>query len=308
MTPKQLSQFLSVCRTGSMSAAAQQLNIAQPALSKQIGPLEHELGVSLFQRHSRGVTLTKPGARLREEAAEFIRRMENIKLSIREEENEISGSVEIGVISSLAPTIAAELYPRIERDFPNISLKIVDHTSSRAIEALNNQDVDLSIVPYSAKDLANAESLPLFEESFYFVSQMSIGATNAPIHLVDALHMPLVLPVVSHDLRQRVEDMAHNTGAEVNVKYETSSINVIGRLVEEGLASSIAPISFWQDKLRQGLMVARPIIEPNMTRVHSLGWNAEQKLSPAVLVVKERLKMEIATMIARGKLSGRSIG
>lgn len=304
MTPKQLSQFLAVCNFGSMSAAAQKLNIAQPALSKQIGQLEHELGVSLFERHSRGVTLTRSGERLREEAAELIRRMDSIKLSVKEEENLVSGTVQIGVIASLAPTIAAELYPRLQRDYPNVTLRVLDYTSEKAVDALKRQEVDLAIVPYTAKDLPEANTIPLFEEDFYLVSRSAGQVVSNPIELTDALAVPLVLPVVSHDLRQRLEEAAHNLATSVNVKYETGSINVIGRLVEEGLASSIAPISFWRNKLSQGTMSARLITSPKLTRIHSLCWLASSNLSPAVSVVRDRLSMEIRSMIDRGKISG----
>lgn len=304
MTPKQLSQFLAVCNLGSMSAAAQKLNIAQPALSKQIGQLEHELGVSLFERHSRGVTLTRSGERLREEAAELIRRMDSIKLSIKEEESQISGTVQIGVIASLAPTVAAELYPRIQRDYPNVTLRILDYTSEKAVDALKRQEVDLVIVPYTAKDLPEAQTTPLFEENFYLVSRSVGNNSSAPIDLFDALAVPQVSPVLSHDLRQRLEEAAHNLGTKMNVKYETGSINVIGRLVEEGLACTIAPISFWQDKISQGALSARLVVAPKLTRIHSLCWLANSGLSPAVSVVKDRLGMEIRAMIDRGKLSG----
>lgn len=308
MTPKQLSQFLAVCNLGSMSAAAQKLNIAQPALSKQIGQLEHELGVSLFDRHSRGVSLTRAGERLREEAAELIRRMDSIKLSIKEEESEITGCVQIGVIASLAPTIAAELYPRLQRDYPNLTLRVLDYTSEKAVDALKSQEVDLVIVPYTAKELPEAQTIPLFEEQFYLVGRSSGQHASNPIDLVDALAIPQVLPVISHDLRQRLEEAAHNLATHVNVKYETGSINVIGRLVEEGLACSIAPISFWQDKISQGVLVARPIVSPQLTRVHCLCWLASKKLSPAVCLVRDRLSMEIRAMIDRGKLSGQAMG
>ena len=74
MRPRLLRQFLAICRHGTMSGAARELGIAQPALSKQMSQLEHELDAQLFQRHSRGVTLTRAGEKLRQEAAELIRK------------------------------------------------------------------------------------------------------------------------------------------------------------------------------------------------------------------------------------------
>jgi LysR family nitrogen assimilation transcriptional regulator len=68
MELKELRNFMRVARAGSVSRAAQELRLAQPALSRQIRKLEHELGVSLFARHGRGVRLSAAGSLLLERA------------------------------------------------------------------------------------------------------------------------------------------------------------------------------------------------------------------------------------------------
>ncbi|WP_372803690.1 LysR family transcriptional regulator [Paracoccus seriniphilus] len=304
MRPRQLIQFLAVCRLGSMSAAAKELGIAQPALSKQISQLEHELQAKLFERHSRGVAPTKAGEKLREEAADLIRRLDSIKHAIHDADNEVAGSVTLAVITSLAAALAVELYPRVERRHPMLSLHIVDRTSDGARDALLRHEVDLAIIPNVATDLPKAASIPLFEESFQFISRASSFARPRSLTLAEAAAQPLVLPFHSHDLRRRIEETARATGVTLNVKYETSSINVIGRLVEEGLACSIVPTTFWLDKIGAGLIAAQQLTSPGISRVHSLCWMADTAISPAVSTMRELIRSEVAAMLAVGKLSG----
>ena len=304
MRPRQLYQFLSVCRQGSMTAASRELGIEQPALSKQILQLEHELQVLLFVRHSRGVTLTKAGERLRTEAAELIRRIEAIKASVQHSKDDIAGNVRLAVISSLAPALAVGLYPRIEQAYPKVALHIGDHSSKMAGAALVREEADFAVIPNAATDLPQVQSIPLFEESFHLVSRAQPGERSTPISFSEAAAQPLVLPFHSHDLRRRLEDTARGIGVSLNAKYETGSINVIGALVEQGLASSILPTTYWLDRIAAGQLWARPVIEPTVSRVHSLCWLPDRVLSEAAQVVREMTIVEVQALVSGGKLSG----
>lgn len=304
MRPRQLSQFLAICRCGSMSAAAQELGIAQPALSKQILQLEHELQVTLFERHSRGVTLTRAGERLRGQAAELLRRLEAIKTSIRQDDDAVTGRVVLACISSLAPALAVALYPRIERDHPGITLHVEDHASGQAGAALMRQEADLAVIPSAATDLPQAASVPLFEERFHLVSRATPQDRASPVTLAEAASQPLVLPVHGHDLRRRLEDAARGVGVTLNVKYETRSINVIGAMVEQGLAATIVPVTHWLDRIGAGRIAARLVTDPVVARVHSLCWLPDRAVSPAAALLRDMIPVEVQSLISGGRLSG----
>jgi LysR family nitrogen assimilation transcriptional regulator len=304
MRPRQLSHFLAVCRHGSMSAAAQEQGIAQPALSKQIMQLEHELQVQLFERHSRGISLTRAGERLRIEAAELIRRMDSVKDVIRREGEDVSGTVVLAVIASLAPALAVSLYPRMEQEYPGITLHIADDSSQMVGQALIGHRADLAILPNAAADLPAARSEPLFEEHFHFISRTRPGSVTAPIRLAEAAAEPLVLPFRQHDLRRRLDDAARTAGVTPNIKYETASINVISAMVEQGLCNTIVPTTHWLGRIAEGHVTTRPITDPAVTRVHSLCWMPDRSLPPAARVVQELLPVEIQALLSGGKLAG----
>lgn len=305
MKPHILKQFLSICRHGSMSSASKELGIAQPALSKQILQLEYELQVQLFERHSRGVTLTKSGKILRTEAADLLRRIETIKTSIRAVDEDVTGHVVVAVIASLAPSIATELYPRLEGKHPGISLNIVDYSSEQAGSALLEQEADFAILPNAATDLPQVKSLPLFEESFHFVSKSLQQISGSTIRFSDAAKQPLVLPFHNHDLRRRLEDAARSNGVSINVKYETGSINVTGAMVEQGMVGSIVPTTHWLQSIASGRISAKLITDPTISRVHSLCWLQERQQSTAAKIVQNLLVVEIQSLVSAGKLSGK---
>lgn len=302
MHTKQLSQFLAICRHGSMSAAAQALGIAQPALSKKVIQLEHELQAQLFIRHSRGISLTKEGQRLREEAAELIRHIESLKTAIKQSDDEVAGKVTLALMTSLAPAIAVELYQRIERDYPKIRLRIIDYRSDRACAALLKQEVDFAIVPNAAVDLPTTESIPLFQEDFYLLSRSSPDANTSAISFGQIGERPLISTFHDQDLRRRLEEASRNTGTQLNIRYETSSINVIGKMIEDGLASSIMPPTFWLSQIAAGKITIRPMTNPTISRVHSLCWLPGMTMSPAAKVVSEIIPFEVQAMVSGGKL------
>ncbi|MFN3131900.1 LysR family transcriptional regulator [Roseibium sp.] len=304
MRQRQLSQFLAVCRNRSVSRAAAELNIAQSALSRQITRLEHDMGAELFIRHSQGVTLTRAGQALREEAADLLRRMNDLKLRVKQQSSDVSGDVTLVVITSIASALAVELYPRFERDYPNIRLRVIDHPSDTAAARLLQHEADLAVIPNTAADMPHAQSRPLFEETFVFLSRAAPGAKATEITFSEAASYPLALPFYGYDLRRRLEEAARSSGTALKVKYETGSINVIGELVEEGLACSIVPPTFWLPRIASGKVMARPLVAPKVSRVHSLGWLPSAPLSPAVETVREVTTLSVRSLIECGKLLG----
>lgn len=305
MTPKLLAQFLAVCRLGSLSAAAKELHVAQPALSKQIAILEHSLDVQLFKRHSRGVTLTEAGALLRVDAAEIIRKIDSLKENLHGRGTHVSGEVSVAIITSLAPSIAVDVYQRVDQDYPGIKLNITAMPSDVVSSTLLRQEVDLAILPNAATDLPKAHSVPLLEEDFFLMGPPGLVSPTPTVAFHTIGGRPLALPRSGHDMRRRIEEVARNAGTTLNVKYESENINLLGALIGAGLACGIQPISYWLGQIASAKLVTQKIISPTISRVHSLCWLPDIVLSPATEAIRDIILAEVAMMISGGKLSGR---
>ena len=114
MELKELRNFMQVARAGSVSRAAEELRLAQPALSRQIKKLEHELGVSLFARHGRGVRLSAAGSLLLERAEAIAHLVHQTSEEIKDDRSPQRGRIALGV----PPAAGRILIPHFAERFP----------------------------------------------------------------------------------------------------------------------------------------------------------------------------------------------
>ena len=121
MNLKTLKYFLAIAETGSMSAAARTLFVAQPALSLQVSNLEAELGVSLFVRSVKGVTLTGAGTKLIDHARAITRQVEAAKDHVSSDSFSPRGEVRLVIDGSKAYTLLAPLLQRCAAQYPSIT-------------------------------------------------------------------------------------------------------------------------------------------------------------------------------------------
>ena len=113
MDIRNLKYFVTIVEEGKISQAAKRLNIAQPPLSQQLKALEYELGVTLFERHTRKLIITEEGKLLYKRAKKILELVEGTKEEMRELSEGTKGTLSIGTIA----TLGAELLPSRVRDF-----------------------------------------------------------------------------------------------------------------------------------------------------------------------------------------------
>src|SRR3546814_20407889 len=118
MELRQLRYFVAVARNESFKKAAIELHIAQPALSRQIGLLEHELKTTLFTRHTRGSIPTEDGFMLLEEAERILHLTDQVKQRILFRQAPVGGKVNIGMATTLAEWTASEPLEQVRHEFP----------------------------------------------------------------------------------------------------------------------------------------------------------------------------------------------
>ena len=109
---RQLRNFIQVVELSSITAAAERLNIAQPALSRQVKALEEELSVSLLRRHGRGVMPTEEGIRLARRAKAILEEMEDLAGDISGHSAPLSGTVTLGLPPTVSEILATHLIER----------------------------------------------------------------------------------------------------------------------------------------------------------------------------------------------------
>ncbi|MES2261098.1 MAG: LysR substrate-binding domain-containing protein [Pseudomonadota bacterium] len=151
MKLSQLRNLMAIADKGSVRAAARHLGLAQPALTRSMQELEHELGVSLFERGARGITLTPMGSR-------FLARAQTIQGEVRRAQDEIAqwqGETEGSLFVCLSTVAHIALFPYALKEFraryPNVVMDVLDGVFPSAEQFLKTGALDCYIGPAPAQ-------------------------------------------------------------------------------------------------------------------------------------------------------------
>jgi LysR family transcriptional regulator, nitrogen assimilation regulatory protein len=146
MDLRQLRYFVAVAERGGFGTAASALNVAQSALSRHIKQLEHELGGTLLERGSRGVSVTESGKVLLARGRWLLGAVDDIKAEVRTENREPSGTVRLGAPSSLADILYAPLAKIFVERFPRVRLELSEGLTEALSDRLLRAELDIGIV------------------------------------------------------------------------------------------------------------------------------------------------------------------
>src|SRR5579872_6523146 len=146
MELRQLRYFVAVAQKRHFTQAAQELSIAQPALSQQVRQLERELGVTLFERSSRHVRLTPPGEALLVRAERILAEVEWARMEMQEYTGLARGRVVVGALQSLEAFRFPALLARFHTRFAGIEIVLREEATERLLELLNTGQLDLTLI------------------------------------------------------------------------------------------------------------------------------------------------------------------
>lgn len=291
MNFKHLRSLVAVWEEGSFSAAAEKLNIVQPALSQHIIALEREFEAELFKRTRRGVDITPTGKRLLSHALLILKNAEiarnDIKASLN---NEPAGEVSVALPFTMAHYLAPRLIYAIEQSFPRVNIQIVEGLSSETGNVIDTGKVEIGVIP-NAAELENAEAIPVLQEYFCLIGQRSRPeCSTEPVPLAEAVTAPLVLGDRKLSMRRVLDEQVLAIGASLNLRMSQNSPRTLSGLIDFGMACTISNVVTAGG--RQGMSrnyFARRIVEPEVTRTISLAWPRNRPLSRPAECVRDVL-------------------
>ncbi len=300
MDLRQLKTFICVAESGSLSRASDRLRIAQPALSRQIKLLEHQVGVPLFDRHIRGMELTEAGSDLLRRVSGVVRQLETTMQDIQSTHSEISGNVALALMPTIAMVIASRIVARVSEELPQVSLRIREGYSVDIIEWMQRGDVDISFLYGPASDL-HLRCRDLLREELVFISPP--GVLNRKDKLISfdrVATLPLVVPGRRYALRRLLETNAKSAGVTLTIAYEVDSYFATKSMVMSGIGHSFLPRASVMDDIASGAMEARSIEPDGLWRDVVLGLPQERANTRAAAAVVEILTREVSDMIESG--------
>ena len=305
MTPRQLRYFVAIAKAGRISQAAAELHIAQPSLSQHMASLEEELGVELFKRHARGVSLTPAGQRLFDRASAILRQLDHLPDEVAAGTGLPRGEVRLAVDCSIAAVIIAPLYRAMEARFPEVRVSVTSGLSHQMRQLVESRSVDLALMP-NAFELPSLSSEPVYEEHFCLFSVPGCWpAAQRQIRFDEIGDRPLVAADRQHDQRKLIERVAGARKRHLNVRYEVNDAELTRALVCGGLAQALLPVNAFAATIGGHQVAALEIVEPTLTRIQSIAWPMGTPLTPAADATRQCLHETVAELMAQGVFQGR---
>lgn len=302
MDLRQLRNFVEICRIGSITSAAERLNVAQPALTRQVKALEDELGVALLHRHGRGVSPTPEGEMLSLRARDLLEQADRIVREVSGRDGELRGSVTLGLPPALAETIATPLIDRFLAEYPLAQLRIVSGFTGHVREWLQRGTIDVGVT-YEIAAVRSPRATTLLQESLYLIGPAGDRRSLEPVSFAEAFRGPLILPSPAHGLRQLIDLAAAARGLVPDVYLEVDIVSAMLNFVERGGAHTILSLNSVDDRLRAGRVTARPITSPDLRRTLVL-WLPELQRSRLTRRFADIIVSHIHDTVAAGSWKG----
>ena len=258
MTLKQLEYFLEIARMGSVSKAAQMLNISQPPLSMQLKALEDELGVPLFNRTKRGLEITPEGTLLQERAEVIMAFLQETTHDLHKFSNTKECTLRIGSIGSINNRLLPDIISRFCRDYPYVNFQVHEGRTD-------------TVLKEGESDYFAAIALPHFFNGYYNGSN---GKESIPLE--DLQGKPLV---IHQRYREMLVSLCRKRGFNPHIICENGEIQSSLSWAQAGIGIAIAPFTSAALNTDPSLLIRRVESIPLSPQV-CLVWNPASQLSP----------------------------
>jgi len=256
MLNSSLRYFTAVARHGSIREAADDLHIAQSALSRQIHKLEQELGVPLLQRHARGVMLTSAGEIFLRYARSSLRQVEKVRSELDALQGLRRGTITIHAIESLVPHLLPRAVAAFRGRHPGVAFEITIDGSDHVVEAVREGRTDIGLAFYPPADPEIVSVFKMREPLVAMMSSRHPLAGKARVSLADCVAYPIASPMKNTGSRILLDLACKAGGVHISPALETNSIPL--RLefvhVNDGI-TFLSRLSGWES-LRSGQLVA----------------------------------------------------
>ncbi len=300
MNVRQLRSFLQIAELGSVTRAATFLHIAQPALSRQIRQLEEELGVTLFQRSDRGVTLTDAGILLRDRAVALLQHFERVRQEVRDEFNEPSGQLTVAMPPSMFDLVTVPTVLAYKERYPGVLLRIIEGISGvlNAWSLVELGKADLAIVT-NVEPLATLETTAFLSEALCLIGPKSATLDiSRKITLEEVARHELVLTGRPNSLRLVLETAMAKRKLRMNVAMEATTPQLLLTAVEQGLGYAVLPSCSAYRWNNEGRVTFAPIADLEVS------WTIVQARDQPLSTSGDYLKAVLAEVVRERITSG----
>ena len=283
-----LRYFLTVVREQSITKASEVLHITQPTLSRQLAQMEEEVGVKLFDRGTRKITLTNEGLLLRRRAEEILQLVDKTERELVVQEEQVEGKITIGCGEIASVQLLPDLFKSFHEKYPRVTFDIYTATADHVKDQMDRGLVDIGLwlepIDIEKYDFIR---LDMKERWVALMRPDSPLAEKDSVTAEELSELPLILP-----RRLRVQsELASWFGGyyeQLNVLFTSNLSTNSAIMVNQGLAYSVVvegSVPFWD----QSKITYRPLY-PELTATSVLAWKRGQPFSLAATKFIEHIK------------------
>ncbi|MFT4181091.1 MAG: LysR family transcriptional regulator [Rhizobium sp.] len=261
MQIRALLYFDELVRTNSMRQAAENLNVAPTAISRQIENLEYHFGTPLVERSARGVKLTAAGELLAVRAGRTLRELEHVHQLIDDLKGLRRGRVSVYASGATVANLLAPALAEFSLRYPKLRFDVTITSARAAIEAVNGAEADIAVTLFAPP--TSETKVRLRSDITYDV----IAAAGHPlaackeIPLAEIAAHSLAVPDRTFGARQAFDALFEREGLSLDPVFETSSLEMQKELVLRGAAITMLPALTVQREIQAGQLVALPVAE-----------------------------------------------
>lgn len=260
MNLRALMYFDELVRTRSMRAAADNLNVAPTAVSRQIDNLEEFFGAPLVERSSRGVTLTAAGELLAERAGKTLRELGNVQQLIDDLKGLERGRATIFANGAIVASLLAPVLAQFSATYPKLRFDVHITSARQAIDALVTAQADIAITLF-APETSEVKILAVRDIGYDVILPADHAlAGKSGITLAQLSQMPLAMPEKTFAARQAFDALFEKAGIELDPVFTASSLDLLKELVLDRAAVTLLPELAVARDIKAGKMVAVPLV------------------------------------------------
>lgn len=283
-----LRYFLTVVREQSITKASEVLHITQPTLSRQLAQMEEEVGVKLFDRGTRKITLTNEGLLLRRRAEEILQLVDKTERELIEQEEQVEGKITVGCGEIASVQLLPDLFESFHEKYPRVNFDLYTATADHVKDQMDRGLVDIGLL-LEPIDIEKYEYIRLDMEERWGVLMRPDDplAAKEAVTAKDLAKLPLILPrrlSVQSELASWFGDYYEN----LNVLFTSNLSTNASIMVNHGLAYSVV-IEGSVPFCNRSKIAYRPL-SPGLTATSVLAWKRGQPFSLASTKFIEHIK------------------
>ena len=277
-TLHQLQVFLKITQTKSITIAAQELHLTQPAVSIQLKNFQNQFDIQLTEVIGRKLYVTDFGKEIALAAENIINEVYAINYKTHAFKGQLSGRLKLSIVSTgkyVMPYFLSEFM----RNNVEVELEMDVTNKSKVLKSLKNNEIDFALVSILPNDLA-VESMLLMENKLFLVGNKSI-VINHDFNLLNYVSKhPLIYRELGSATRSSMETFLDKTGTIPDMKIQLTSNEAVKQSVIAGLGLSIMPLIGLKNELENGDVIIIPIKKLPIISSWRLIWLKGKKLSP----------------------------